>query len=240
MAQTSSVPPGPPGTIGLIGGLAFRAGVYYYDQILQRFNPSGLAPDLILRHADVKKVLAYVSTNDKAELGSYLGTLANELADAGATFVAVTAVAPHLAVDEISQVSRIPVVNVLDALAVGINTSGVDRVAVFGNRAVVQTNIFGALSEERAVKLQDPMLEEIHAMYTDIALNGKRGTRRETDRLSEMAHEFMEIHGASAIVLAGTDLSSFYADQSPDYPFLDMAQLHIDQIVSYAMTSRDR
>lgn len=221
-------------TIGLIGGLAFRAGIFYYEQILQRFDLQTEPLDLILRHADVRKVLAHVSANDKAGLGKYLGTLANELADAGASFVAVTAVAPHLAIEELSRNSRIPVVNVLDALAGGIHAAGVDRVAVFGNRAVLQTHIFGALGAEQAVKLQQPMLDEIHTMYTDIALNGKRGTRVERERLSELAHELIEMHGAKAIVLAGTDLSSFYADQQPDYPFLDMAQLHIDQIVTFA------
>lgn len=240
MAQTNTVTLGPLGTIGLIGGLAFRAGVYYYEQILQQFNSREESLDLVLRHADVKKVLASVSSNDRAGLGKYLGMLANELADAGASFVAITAVAPHLAIEEISQVSRIPVVNVLDALAGGIDAAGVDRVAVFGNRAVLQSNIFGALGEERAVMLQQAMLDEIHTIYTDIALNGKRGSRKEKERLSELAHELLETHGARSIVLAGTDLSSFYADEKPDYPVLDMAQLHIAQIISYAMELRDR
>lgn len=240
MAQTDSLSPHAQGTIGLIGGLAFRAGVFYYEQILQRFNSRGKSLDLVLRHADVNRVLASVRTNDRAGLGMYLGTLANELADAGASFVAVTAVAPHMAIEDISQVSRIPVVNVLDALAGGVHVAGVDRVAVFGNRAVLQSDIFGALGDGRAVKLPQRMQDEIHTLYTDIALNGKRGTLVEKNRLSELAHELIEMHAAQSIVLAGTDLSSFYADHKPEYPFLDMAQLHIDQIISYATALRDR
>lgn len=142
-----------------------------------------------------------MSASDRAGLGTYLGSLSNELAGAGASFAAITAVAPYMAIKEISRISRIPVVNVLDTLAGGLHTAGVDRVAT---------------------------------MYTDIALNGKRGTRVETERLGELAQELIEKHGAKAIVLAGTDLSSFYADHKPDYPFLDMAQLHIDQIVNLA------
>ena len=42
----------------------------------------------------------------------------------------------------------------------------------------------------------------------------------------------IEKQGVQAIVLAGTDLSSFYAEQKPDYPYLDVAQLHIDQLIA--------
>ena len=43
--------------------------------------------------------------------------------------------------------------------------------------------------------------------------------------------------GVDAIVLAGTDLSSFYAEIEPEYPYLDLAQLHINEIIRYASAS---
>jgi aspartate/glutamate racemase len=229
--QTQSSEPRSTKKIGLIGGLALRAGVFYYEQLLQRYNARGETLELLLSHADVKKVLTFVGAGDKAGLGRYLGTLSNELFDAGASLVAVTAVAPHLAIKEISQSARGPVVNVLDSIVDGLQAAGVKRVAVFGNRAVIQTDIFGALPKEMVVKLEPSVLESVHSMYNDIALHGKRGTRPETEYLSKVAHELIEKGGAQAIVLAGTDLSSFYAEQRPDYPSVDVAQLHIDQIM---------
>ncbi len=50
---------------------------------------------LALAHADVGKVLAYIGTSDKPGLGAYLATLGDELLSAGASLVAVTAIAPH-------------------------------------------------------------------------------------------------------------------------------------------------
>jgi aspartate racemase len=217
--------------IGLIGGLALRAGVFYYEQLLHRYNAQKKPLDLVLCHADVGTVLRYIDAGDGVGLGNYLGTLANDLFDAGAKLVAVTAVAPHLAVKEIAQVARGPVVNLLDSIAAGLQEAGFSRVAVFGNRAVMQTNIFGAIPDEMVVKLEPSVVEDIHAMYSDIALQGKRGTKPEMEQLRKVAHELIEKGGAQAIVLAGTDLSSFYAERKPDYPSLDMAQLHIEQIM---------
>lgn len=217
--------------IGLIGGLALRAGVFYYEQLLQRFNARRETLDLVLYHADVKQVLAAIGSGDKAALGKYLGTLANQLFDGGAGLVAVSAVAPHLAIKEISAQARGPVVNVLETIGSGLNSEKLRRVAIFGNRAVMQTNIFGAVPEEMVVKLPPDRLEAVHNTYNDIALNGKRGSSKEVAFLDEVAQEAIKA-GAEAIVLAGTDLSSFYAEKKPDFRFLDVAQLHIDQIVS--------
>lgn len=217
--------------IGLIGGLALRAGVFYYEQLLQRFNARGESLDLILYHADVKQVLSAIGSGDKAVLGKYLGSISNQLFAGGAGLVVVTAIAPHLAIKEISGEAKGSVVNVLETIAPGLDAAGLKRVAIFGNRAVMQTNIFGAIRDEMVVKLSPDRLEQVHNMYNDIALNGKRGSPKEVAFLNEVAQEAIK-DGADAIVLAGTDLSSFYADKKPDFRSLDLAQLHIDQIVA--------
>jgi len=226
--------PAPTKKIGLIGGLALRAGVFYYEQIQQRCVAENRQLRLILEHADVNTVLACVSAGDKAGLGRYLGSIANALFDAGADLVAVTAVAPHLAIDEIVSVARGPIVNLLDHISVGLADAGVERVAIFGNRAVMQTGIYGIIPTEKIVPLEPSIIDHVHAMYTDIALCGKRGTPTETEFLEGVARTAVERDGAQAILLAGTDLSSFYAGQAPTFPHLDLAQLHINAIIDHA------
>ena len=74
-------------------------------------------------------------------------------------------------------------------------------------------------------------------MYNDIALFGKRGTPTEVAFLERTARDLIDRGGAQAILLAGTDLSSFYAEQSPSFPFLDVARLHIDEILRRAVVA---
>lgn len=218
--------------IGLIGGLALRAGVFYYEQLLLRYNERKKPLDLVLQHADVAKVLGYIQAGDRGGLGGYLAAQANNLFDAGAGIVAITAVAPHLAYREVMQATRGPMANVLEVIPAGLRTAGFESVAVFGNRAVMETNVFGAIPDELVVKVDPSVLDDIHTVYGDIALRGKRGTKPEVDYLARVAHELIGKQGVQAIVLAGTDLSSFYAEQKPDYPYLDVAQLHIDQLIA--------
>lgn len=222
--------------IGLIGGLATRAGIFYYEQIQQRLSMRHPTFQLMLAHANVTRVLSYVSAEDRSGLGKYLGGLANELADAGCEIVAVTAVAPHLAISEIATVARVPLANVLDAIPAALAAAGIERVAVFGNSAAIKSNVFGAVPNRRVVQLDRAALDWVHETYNEIALRGKRSTQPETEEISTLAHHLIRAQNAQAILLAGTDLSSFYADQKPDFPFIDVAQLHIDQIVQLAST----
>ena len=223
-----------PKRIGLIGGLALRAGVFYYEQLFERHRQKEQRLDLMLLHADVARVLDHVKVSDRAGLGSYIGTLANQLFDGGADIVAVAAIAPHMAVTEFTTIVKGPVVNVLDSIAAGLKQRGLDRVAVFGNRAVIESNIYGAISTENAVQMKPSVVDAVHTIYNDIALFGKQGTKDEVEFLESQARQLFEEQGAQAIILAGTDLSSFYANREPSYPFLDVAQLHIDQIMALA------
>ncbi|WP_210243546.1 aspartate/glutamate racemase family protein [Mesorhizobium sp. B2-3-4] len=221
-----------PAKIGLIGGLAIRAGIFYYDQILRRYNDAQIPLDLILRHANVNTVLENISVGNRLGLGNYLGSLANELFDAGVDTVSVTAVAPHLAIDEIKKASKGPIVNVLESIAGGLKTAGLERVAILGNRAVMATDIFGSVPRQMVVKLDPKEIDVVHDTYNDIALFGKRGTKAEVEYFGNLADDLITRRGAQAVVLAGTDLSSFYAEQKPAFPFLDVAELHIDQILT--------
>ena len=145
--------------------------------------------------------------------------------------VAITAVAPHLAIRELQESATGPIVNLLDCVVRGLTDAGLERVAILGNRAVIDTNIFGAVDEKMVVKLDPKTIQLVHDTYNDIALNGKRGTQPEADYFADLANNLMQKHGVQSVILAGTDLSSFYAEQPPDFPFLDVASLHIDQIL---------
>ncbi len=217
--------------VGLIGGLAVRAGVFYYEQMIERYGAGRPPLRLMINHADVGRVLSYVAAEDRDGLGSYLGGLANELADAGCEIVAITAVAPHLAIAEISDTARVPIANVLETIAIGLAADGVNRVAVFGNRVAMQSNVFGAVPRDMVVRLEPDVVDWVHETYNEIALRGKRATQPEFDKLSSLAHRLIREQDVQAILLAGTDLSSFYAEQKPDFPFVDVARLHIDQII---------
>jgi aspartate racemase len=216
--------------IGLVGGLGTAAGVYYYRQLEQRFKSAGIQMRLVLIHADIEIVLTAIRENGVEALARYLSSLILDMQRAGATIAAIPAVAPHLCMDRLQRLVPIPVISVLETIrdAVGALPSDT-RLAVFGNEAVIRSNAYGAIEASRVIRLSEDRVERVHSLYNGIARNAMRNSLREREEFDSIAKQ-MIAEGANSIVLCGTDLSDFYSGHPPEYPFIDVAALHIADI----------
>jgi aspartate racemase len=58
--------------LGLIGGLGPGATVHYYRGLLAAHKAAGQAARLLIAHADVNRVRAFVEKNDRGGLACYL------------------------------------------------------------------------------------------------------------------------------------------------------------------------
>jgi aspartate racemase len=217
--------------IGLIGGLGTAAGVYYYRELERRSKLANIQLRLVLVHANIEIVLDAVRRNDPGALAAYLSSLILDMQRAGATIGVIPAVAPHLCIDTLRELVPIRMVSMLDTIrnAVDALPDGT-RVAVFGNEVVIRSNAYGAISGSRVVAMSDDTVELVHSLYNDIVRNALHNSPRERASLNSIAKQMIG-QGADAIVLCGTDLSAFYSGHPPDYPFLDVADFHISDIL---------
>ena len=220
--------------IGLIGGLAPAAGIFYYEQLIRRYAELDEVLELDLAHADVAKTVALVMAYDTQAVQQYLGRIAANLFAGGAGLVAVTSVASHLEIEGLAATASGPVVSILETIRNSVSSQHLGRVALFGNRRVLETNAYGAVDADRCLQLEPRLVTRIHEIYMSIALDGKRRPEPEARELEAIATGLIEEQGADAIILAGTDLSSFYASGPPAYKALDAARLHIDDIIRVA------
>jgi aspartate racemase len=223
--------------IGLVGGLGTAAGVYYYRQLEQRFKLAGIEMRLVLIHADMEIVLDAVRRNDAEALAAYLASLIVDMQRAGATVGVIPAVAPHLCIDRLERLAPIPVVSVLDTIRNSIDAlPGGTRVAIFGNAAVIRSNAYGAIDASRVIRMADDTVALVHSLYNDIVRNALHNSPRERAQLDSIA-ERLRGEGADAMMLCGTDLSAFYSGHPPDYAYVDVAELHIADILRYVKTT---
>src|SRR5579864_9672029 len=94
---------------GLITGLGMRAGIYYYEELVRRRELQGRALDAYFAHADVRRVMAHVQAGGRAELAAYLAEFSAALAEAGADFLVVSAVTPHICLPELTIAAPLPI-----------------------------------------------------------------------------------------------------------------------------------
>jgi hypothetical protein len=165
--------------IGLIGGLGPRAGIFYYEQRVQRSYCGRADFGADAQPRQVKKLLPpFLETMWQVSATIWVllqtnCTMRERMSLLSRRF------APHLAIKEVFEIARVPVVNVLHVAAAALRSAGISRAAVFGNRAVMQSSILGMLQENRVMKLGADLLEGILETYTAIALDGKRGSPQE-------------------------------------------------------------
>jgi aspartate racemase len=228
------VSPHQPRCIGLVGGLGPAATIYYYNGLLRAHAELGVKPDIVVLHADVTHVLGLVRDGDVAGLAHYLAGFVARLARAGATIAAVPAVTPHICAPALQELSPLPLVSILDVIREALKQRGLKRIALFGTRFVIETDLFGGLGEFEVIRPRGDELDVINAIYLDLVASAA-ASEAQADRLRTIAREMMERERLDAIVLAGTELALIGDWHELKPRILSVADLHVAAIVRHAI-----
>ena len=219
--------------VGLIGGLGVGAAVIYYRAIAAGCADRGTVPRMSIVHADAPTALAHVAAGRIDELADYLAGFVAELRSVGARFFAIPAVTPHIALDRLTKLDPMPVIDMLDVTARGLRERGLSRIALFGTRFTIETALFGALDAFDVVSPRPQEIDEIHRVYLELVTAG-RTSAAGVEALRDIARAIRRRDRIDAVVLAGTDLNLIFDEASAGFPAFDCASAHIEAILDRA------
>lgn len=235
--------PNGPRKLGLIAGIGVGATVFYYQQVILRLSTivgATVAPSLTLVHADLATVLHYVSRPEA--LACYLASFATQLERAGVELLAIAAIAPHICLHPLSELVKVPLVTPFEMLAKELRGRSVVRVAVFGSKSVMESRLFGMLpSRVEAVQLSLVDCQLIHRCYFDVV------ERTSADIHASLSEVRDTVNAAGAricqlenctVILAATEFALLFQGGKPAFSCIDMADLHLDAIVSAMLRPR--
>jgi len=215
---------------GLVGGLGVGAAIHYYRELAKAHDARGVPLHLVMVHADMPRMVRWAEAGDARSMAQYVAGLIARMKEAGATFAALPAVTPHLAIAELLPISPLPLVNLLEAVNDSVRASGFRRVALFGTRFTIESAMFGALTETEVVQPQPHEVDYIHNTYFQLASTGVGG-EAEQEGLTALAETLMRRDGVDAIILAGTDLALIFNESNLAFPHVDCARVHLDRIL---------
>ena len=215
--------------VGIVGGLGVGATVHYYEKITTACKARGVVPDLAIVHADVDTGQQLIREGKLGELAMYLAGFIDRLARAGARTAVLPAVTPHICIRELTPLLAIPLINIVEVLAAELKRRGTKRIALMGSIFTVQGSLWDQLAGVEITKPQPDEIAFIGAAYQRI-LDGKTQAD-DADRLRRIAADLQKRDGVETILLAGTDLTVMFDEQTAGFPCLDVARLHIDAIV---------
>lgn len=216
--------------LGLIGGLGPGATVEYYRALVKAHADQQKPLRLFLAHADMNYVVRQVKDGAKAPLAGYFASLIGPLRAAGAQIAAVSAITPHMCVDELAAISPLPLVDPIEETVRKIRAQGLHRVALLGTRYIMETGLFGRLKDFDVVALASDEVEFVHQTYTRIASEGI-AAEGDYSALRSVAMTLCRRDGAQAVVLAGTDLALVFNESNTDFRHIDCTRVHIEAIM---------
>jgi len=215
--------------LGLIGGLGVGAATHYYAELARLHREQGRSLDLVMVHAETGRVFEFAQAGDRGGMASYLLGFVNRLHAAGAEFVAIPAVTPHLCIQQLVERSPLPLFDIFTPLRRELRTNGIRRAAILGTSFVMDSEMFGALGEIEFVHATKDEQDLIHRTYVEIAASGQ-ATAEQRNGLIKIAQSLCQ-RGAETILLAGTDLIIAFRQQPAEFPSTDCAALHLADIV---------
>ena len=218
--------------LGLIGGLGVGATTHYYRALAKAHEQKDTRLRLLMVHADLDRVLGYVRANQIEQLTDYFAAFIERLRNGGADVAAVAAVTPHVCIRELTLRSPLPLVNLLEVAQRSLLGK---RIALFGTRFTIETDLFGSLTGTNTIRPERSEVDQIHEAYMRTALRGE-STEEERQVLTVLAHRLIQREGVEAIVFAGTDLALLFEKVNTPFPFIDCSQLHINAILKVMLT----
>jgi aspartate racemase len=215
--------------IGLIGGIGPAATEHYYRGLIERHGRSGVPLELTIVHADVRELSRNAAARARQTQAEIFAELVRRLAGAGAQLAAVTSMGGHFCFAELEPLSPLPLVNAIPEVAAAIQERGLKTIGILGNKLVMETGLYGAISSATIVAPQGDALERVHRSYTEMAQAGQvtEDQRQTFIAAGQWMHREL---GAEAVLLGGTDLYLAFQGQECGFPVIDCAAVHIDAI----------
>jgi aspartate racemase len=222
--------------IGLVGGLGPGSTIHYYDHLTRAFSARGESPGLFITHADRAFVQGRVEAQALDELAHYFAEHIGRLERAGAAFAAITAIAPHICASELKALSPLPLLDLIDCVRAELAARRLHRVALFGTRYVMQSDMYGRLGDFDVVRPAPDLIDFVHRNYMHIASTGALAGA-DVEGVRSMAQSLVRDQGVQAIVLAGTDFSLAFTEADCGFPAIDSSRVHIDAILAEALAA---
>jgi aspartate racemase len=173
----------------------------------------------------------HAAAREADQLAQYLAGLLGQLARGGAEIASIPAFSPQVCANELAAITPLPLVSLLDAISAELKRRGLRRVALFGARVTMETQMFGRLQDVDVVTARPEEVDRIAVIYVRV-VEEARATDEDYRALRLLAHTLIEREKLDAIIFAGTDLAFAFNPENTDFPHVDGARVHIKAIMS--------
>lgn len=225
--------------IGLIGGMSWVSTRNYYEKInlmiQRRVAPMASAP-MLIESLDFRALYGLRSEDDWTRAAQVLGESARRLEQAGAGALLICANSMHRVFDKVQAEVGIPIIHIAEEVGKRMKDRGVANAALLGTRNVMTESFYRRRLVGHGIDLLAPdmtFVEQIDRIIYDELMLGK--ATRDAERTLKTIITRKEQDGASAIVLACTELDTIVDVDANVLPIFDSTTIHCEAAVEWIL-----
>lgn len=219
--------------LGIVGGIGPESTIAYYRQLVAGFRQrvaGGGYPPLLIDSIDVNRLLLLASAPERRDLVTYLLESISRLARAGADFTLLAANVPHLVFDELTAVSPLPLLSIVEATCQFARARALKRLGLFGTRFTMQAGFYQKVFRKQDIEIILPDPDDqafIHEKYVNELINGVFYPETRKGML-DIARALIDHEHIDGLILGGTELPLLLRDNSEiGIPLLDTMRIHV-------------
>lgn len=226
-------------TIGLIGGLSWKATMLYYDYLNivgNRQLGKSHSPHLLVDSLDFEYAAQLLARGADTLLMDYLLQSARRLIGGGAEVLVICCNSAHKVVAELGKRIDCPVVDIRHAVAACLVERRQRRVVLLGTRYTMEHPFYREVLNQHGIECLLPDAGEIayinDMIMTELSIGvvspgARQGILRIARKLARQ--------GSDAIVLACTELPLVLSQEDFEVEIIDTVKVHADSALRQAL-----
>lgn len=221
--------------VGIVGGLGYMSTLEYYRGIMkesQTYTKSGEYPELVIASLNIADVMRMLEKGFYEQVTWYLYRAIQDLRKARADFAVIASNTPHIVFNQLSEISPLPLISIMDVTSQAISRCGYSNVLLTGTAFTMKNRFYKDNLESHGIKCTVPNAEDIETIHNIIFPDLENGIVK-----PEKKREFITLcekyvpKGIQAIILGCTELPLLINDGDMQVPIIDTMKLHISAIV---------
>lgn len=222
--------------IGIIGGLGPESTVDYYKGIIHAFHSTydqAGYPEITIESCNLKELLSYSSSDRWDKITEILAAKVNLLSQSGCDFGAIASNTPHKVFHEIKQMSKLPLLSIVDATCSYAADRGLKRLCLLGTGFTMKSNFYQKAFSENGMELFVPDTDEINYMHEKIFSELEFGIVKPAtkSKFISILKRVTEENQCDGAIMGCTELPLIIKPQDISMAYLDTTAIHIGAIV---------
>jgi len=229
-------------TIGMLGGMTAESSAEYYN-LINRFAREKLGGNhsarSVMVSVDFGDMEPLMESGEWDTLKTHMKNAALDIEKAGADFLVICTNTIHKFADEIENTIRVPVLNLIDALAEEIKKSGFRKVGLLGTRFTMTEPFYrDRLMEKHGIETVIPDETDREFIHRVIMEELSIGDFRDGSREGYLSIiRKLKDEGAEGVILGCTEIPLLVRDGDTDVPVFDTTAIHARAAVTAALST---